>query len=118
MILFAIKAKGVGGWIHELFRRAVRQPQPVLWPFNFLFKVVELVSQAAVAQPAPVRQTSTPARSSSCCSACGRERPRGTVFSGVLNLGWAIFHILIVLLQAYIFMMLTIVYLAMGEEHH
>ena len=36
----------------------------------------------------------------------------GTLFSGVLNLGWAIFHILIVLLQAYIFMMLTIVYIA------
>ena len=42
----------------------------------------------------------------------------GTIFGGVLNLMWAIFHILIVLLQAYIFMMLTIVYLAMGEEHH
>ena len=42
----------------------------------------------------------------------------GTVFGGVLNLGWAIFHILIVLLQAYIFMMLTIVYIAMGDEHH
>jgi F-type H+-transporting ATPase subunit a len=42
----------------------------------------------------------------------------GTFFSGVLNLGRAIFHILIVLLQAYIFMMLTIVYIAMGEEHH
>ena len=42
----------------------------------------------------------------------------GTLFSGVLNLGWAIFHILIVLLQAYIFMMLTIVYIAMGEESH
>ena len=42
----------------------------------------------------------------------------GTFFSGVLNLFWAIFHILIVLLQAYIFMMLTIVYIAMGEEHH
>ena len=31
---------------------------------------------------------------------------------------WAIFHILIVALQAYIFMMLTIVYLAMAHEHH
>jgi F-type H+-transporting ATPase subunit a len=31
---------------------------------------------------------------------------------------WAIFHILIVLLQAYIFMMLTIVYCAMGVEEH
>ena len=39
-------------------------------------------------------------------------------FSFVLGLGWAIFHILIVALQAYIFMMLTIVYLAMAHEHH
>ena len=37
---------------------------------------------------------------------------------GVLNLGWAIFHILIVVLQAYIFMMLTVVYIAMAHEHH
>ena len=39
-------------------------------------------------------------------------------FGILLNLMWAIFHTLIVLLQAYIFMMLTIVYLAMAEEHH
>jgi F-type H+-transporting ATPase subunit a len=31
---------------------------------------------------------------------------------------WAIFHVLIVLLQAYIFMALPIVYLSMAEEHH
>jgi len=36
----------------------------------------------------------------------------------LLSLGWAIFHILIVLLQAYIFMMLTIVYISMAHEHH
>ncbi|MGZ5651858.1 MAG: F0F1 ATP synthase subunit A, partial [Usitatibacter sp.] len=42
----------------------------------------------------------------------------GALFGGVLNLGWAIFHILIVLLQAYIFMMLTIVYVQMGHESH
>ena len=42
----------------------------------------------------------------------------GTVAAGVLNLGWAIFHILIVPLQAFIFMMLSVVYLAMAEEHH
>jgi F-type H+-transporting ATPase subunit a len=35
-----------------------------------------------------------------------------------LGLGWAIFHILIVALQAYVFMMLTIVYIAMAHEHH
>src|SRR6202008_273512 len=31
---------------------------------------------------------------------------------------WAIFHILIVGLQAYIFMMLTVVYIALAHEHH
>ena len=42
----------------------------------------------------------------------------GVVVGGVLHLGWSIFHILIVVLQAYIFMMLTIVYIAMAHEHH
>ncbi len=38
---------------------------------------------------------------------------------GFLQLGWAIFHILIILLQAFIFMVLTIVYLDMAhQEHH
>jgi F-type H+-transporting ATPase subunit a len=36
----------------------------------------------------------------------------------VLGLGWSIFHVLIVALQAYIFMMLTIVYIAMAHESH
>ena len=36
----------------------------------------------------------------------------------LLNAGWAIFHILIILLQAFIFMVLTVVYLAMAHEHH
>lgn len=42
-----------------------------------------------------------------------------TFFPGVLaNAGWAIFHILIILLQAFIFMVLSVVYLAMAHEHH
>jgi len=41
------------------------------------------------------------------------------IFGGVLQLGWAIFHILIITLQAFIFMTLTIVYLDMAHaEHH
>jgi F-type H+-transporting ATPase subunit a len=42
----------------------------------------------------------------------------GTVASIFLALGWSIFHILIVALQAYIFMMLTVVYIAIAHEHH
>ena len=42
-----------------------------------------------------------------------------TFVPGVLfGAGWAIFHILIITLQAFIFMMLTVVYLAMAHEHH
>jgi len=42
----------------------------------------------------------------------------GLVFGSFFGLLWAIFHILIVLLQAYIFMMLTVVYISMAHEHH
>jgi F-type H+-transporting ATPase subunit a len=35
-----------------------------------------------------------------------------------LHFGWAVFHILVITLQAYIFMMLTIVYLSQAHEAH
>ena len=38
------------------------------------------------------------------------------IFGGFLQLGWAIFHILIITLQAFIFMTLTIVYLDMASQ--
>jgi F0F1-type ATP synthase, subunit a len=38
------------------------------------------------------------------------------IFAGVLQWGWAVFHILIITLQAFVFMVLTIVYMAMA--HH
>ena len=42
----------------------------------------------------------------------------GTVFGVLLHVSWSIFETLIILLQAYIFMMLTVVYLAMAHESH
>jgi F-type H+-transporting ATPase subunit a len=39
-------------------------------------------------------------------------------FAGVLQIGWAIFHILVITLQAFIFMMLTAVYLDMAHQDH
>ncbi|QIB65597.1 F0F1 ATP synthase subunit A [Kineobactrum salinum] len=38
--------------------------------------------------------------------------------AGLLQIGWAIFHILVITLQAFIFMVLTIVYLSMAHEDH
>jgi len=40
------------------------------------------------------------------------------VMQFLLALLWAIFHLLVITLQAFIFMVLTIVYLAMAQEHH
>ena len=41
------------------------------------------------------------------------------LFAGVLQWAWAVFHILIITLQAFIFMTLTIVYMDMAhQEHH
>jgi len=44
----------------------------------------------------------------------------GLAFLGgqLMHFGWAVFHIIIITLQAFIFMMLTIVYLSMASEHH
>jgi len=38
--------------------------------------------------------------------------------AGLIQMGWSIFHILIIVLQAFIFMVLTIVYLSMAHEDH
>jgi F-type H+-transporting ATPase subunit a len=39
------------------------------------------------------------------------------VFGGLLQVGWALFHILIITLQAFIFMTLTIVYMDMAHDN-
>ena len=116
-IFFSISAKGLGGWLHELFC-APFGSHPLLWPANFLFQMVEYVSKTL----------------------SHSLRLFGNIYAGeiiflllwmmaavgffgglvavFLGLGWALFHILIVLLQAYIFMMLTVVYISMAHEHH
>jgi F-type H+-transporting ATPase subunit a len=115
MIYFSIAAKGFGGWMHEIFFTPFGK---WMLPANFLFNLIEYVSK-------PLSHS---------------LRLYGNMYAGeliflllwllaaagigwmglsfVLGLGWAIFHILIVALQAYIFMMLTVVYLAMAHEHH
>ena len=117
MVLFGMKAKGVGGWTKELFVAPFGH-NPLLWPFNFLFNLIELVSKPlshALRLYGNIYAGEIIFLLLGMWAASGLA---GTIFGGVLNLGWAIFHILIVLLQAYIFMMLTIVYLAMAEETH
>mgnify|MGYP001189051893 FL=1 len=117
MIFYSIKVKGLGGWIHELFC-APFGSNPVLWPFNLLFNAVEYLSKPLSHS---LRLYGNMYAGEIIFMLLGMWAATGlvgTVFGGVLHLGWAIFHILIVALQAYIFMMLTVVYIAMAHEHH
>ena len=117
MIIYGIKSKGIGGWTKELFVAPFGN-HPLLWPLNFLFQLVEFISKPLSHSLRLYGNIYAGEIIFLLLGMWAASGLVGTVFSGVLNLGWAIFHILIVLLQAYIFMMLTIVYLAMGEEHH
>jgi F-type H+-transporting ATPase subunit a len=117
MIGFAIKAKGLGGWIHELFC-APFGTNPLLWPANFLFNLVEYVSKPLSHSLRLFGNMYAGEILFLLLWMWAATGLAGTIFGSILGLGWAIFHILIVLLQAYIFMMLTVVYLAMAHEHH
>jgi len=117
MIVFSIKAKGLSGWVKELFTTPFGN-HPLLWPFNFLFQLVEYLSKPLSHSLRLFGNMYAGEIIFLLLGLWAATGLAGTIFGGVLNLGWAIFHILIVALQAYIFMMLTIVYLAMAEEHH
>lgn len=117
MVLFGIKSKGLGGWTKELFVAPFGH-NPLLWPFNFLFNLIEFVSKPLSHSLRLYGNIYAGEIIFLLLGMWAASGLAGTIFGGVLNLGWAIFHILIVLLQAYIFMMLTIVYLAMAEESH
>jgi F-type H+-transporting ATPase subunit a len=117
MIFFSIAAKGFGGWMHELFCSPFGS-HPLLWPANFLFNLIELISK-------PLSHSLRLYGNMYAgeliflllwlLAAAGVGWAVASWFLGTL---WAVFHILIVVLQAYIFMMLTIVYIAMAHEHH
>jgi F-type H+-transporting ATPase subunit a len=117
MIGFAISAKGLGGWLHELFC-APFGANPLLWPANFLFNLVEYVSKPLSHSLRLFGNMYAGEILFLLLWLWAATGLAGTIFGSLLGLGWAIFHILIVLLQAYIFMMLTVVYLSMAHEHH
>lgn len=109
MIFFSIREKGVGGFVGELTLQPFGK---FLIPFNVVLEGVGLFAK-------PISLA---------------LRLYGNLFAGelifimialmpfwiqwVLSVPWAIFHILIIVLQAFIFMMLTIVYMNMAHEKH
>ena len=117
MIYFSIASKGLGGWIHELFCSPFGS-NPLLWPFNLLFNAVEYLSKPLSHSLRLYGNMYAGEIIFMLLGLWAATGVVGTIFGGVLHLGWSIFHILIVALQAYIFMMLTVVYIAMAHEHH
>jgi F-type H+-transporting ATPase subunit a len=122
-LYFGVAVKGAGGWVRG-FVCAPFGANPLLWPANLLFNLVEYVSKTLSHS---LRLFGNMYASEilflllwlwAAHSSLRSDYFAGFALSVVLALGWAIFHILIVLLQAYIFMMLTIVYISMAYEHH
>ncbi|HEY8608682.1 MAG TPA: F0F1 ATP synthase subunit A [Noviherbaspirillum sp.] len=116
MIYYSLKIKGVGGWIHELFAAPFG-----IWmaPFNFLLNLIEYAAKTVSLgmrlfgnMYAGELLFLLIALLGSMATAFGFI---GHVIAGSI---WAIFHILIVILQAFIFMMLTLVYIGQAHEGH
>lgn len=115
IIFYAIRSKGLSGFIAELTLHPFNTPnkffQVLLIPVNFLLEVVTLLAR-------PI---------SLALRLFGNLYAGELIFILIALLGlwqlplhfpWAVFHILIIVLQAFIFMMLTIVYLSMATEEH
>src|SRR3954463_388869 len=116
-IVFAISAKGFGGWLHEVFFAPFGSHPPLITA-NFLFQMVEYVSKTLSHSLRLFGNMYAGEILFLLLWMWAATGVSGAIFGSILGLGWAIFHILIVLLQAYIFMMLTIVYVSMAHEHH
>ncbi|HOP15742.1 MAG: F0F1 ATP synthase subunit A [Chromatiaceae bacterium] len=123
ILFYSIKIKGVGGFVGELTGMPFETKNPLLKPF---FMVINLVLEGVnlIAKPVSLalRLFGNMYAGEMIFILIAVMYSAGWVmgiFGGVLQLGWAIFHILIITLQAFIFMTLTIVYLDMAHaEHH
>ncbi|HSH73406.1 MAG TPA: F0F1 ATP synthase subunit A [Methylophilaceae bacterium] len=117
MIYFSIKVKGLGGWIHELFCSPFGT-NPLVWPANFLFNLIEYVSKPLSHSLRLFGNMYAGEVIFLLLGLWAATGVVGTIFGALLGVAWSIFHILIVALQAFIFMMLTVVYLSMAHESH
>jgi F-type H+-transporting ATPase subunit a len=117
-VYYNIKIKGMGGWVHELFT-APFGSHPVLWPFNFAMQMIEFVAKT-VSHGMRLFGNMYAGELLFILIALLGSTATAYGFIGHLIAGtaWAIFHILIITLQAFIFMMLTLVYVGQAHESH
>ena len=122
-LYYNIRIKGIGGWVHELFT-APFGSHPLLYPINFAMQLIEFVAKT-VSHGMRLFGNMYAGELIFMLIALMGAAWSGTFGGALLWVGgviagtiWAIFHILIITLQAFIFMMLTLVYVGQAHESH
>jgi len=122
-IVYNVKIKGFGGWVHELFS-APFGDKWFLYPVNFAMQIIEFVAKTVshgmrlfgnMYAGELIFMLIALMGGAFTLSATGIGLAIGHVIAGSV---WAIFHILIITLQAFVFMMLTLVYVGQAHDHH
>jgi len=114
MIGYSIKNKGIGGFMSELALHPFNHP--VMIPFNLFLEVVGLIAKPI---SLALRLFGNLYAGEMIFILIALLYSAGLVWGsvgGLLQLGWAIFHILVIALQAFVFMVLTTVYMAMAHD--
>ncbi|GGC94889.1 F0F1 ATP synthase subunit A [Undibacterium terreum] len=116
MIYYSLKIKGFGGFLKELFTAPFG---PWLFPANLALNLVEYAAKTFSLGMRLFGNMFAGELLFLLIAMLGAsETVVGSVGHLVAGTGWAIFHILVVLLQAFIFMMLTLVYMGQAHEAH
>ena len=122
-LYYNVKIKGAGGWIHELFS-APFGDKWFLYPVNFLMQLVEFVAKTVshgmrlfgnMYAGELIFMLIALMGGAWAFTATGIALAIGHIIAGT---AWAIFHILIITLQAFIFMMLTLIYVGQAHDSH
>ncbi len=122
-LVYNVKIKGAGGWVHELFT-APFGSHPALYPINFLMQIIEFVAKTVshgmrlfgnMYAGELIFMLIALMGGAFALSGTGIALFLGHIIAGSV---WAIFHILIITLQAFVFMMLTLVYVGQAHDAH
>jgi F-type H+-transporting ATPase subunit a len=115
VMFYNVKFKGIGGFLHE----ALTVPfGKWLFPVNLLFRLIEELARPISLALRLFGNMYAGEMVFILLAVWAGAAWWWTPFSAALSLGWALFHILIITLQAFVFMMLTVVYLSLASEHH
>ena len=124
-LVYNVKIKGLGGWVHELFA-APFGDHWALYPFNFLMQVIEFVAKTVSHGMRLFGNMYAGeliflliALMGGAFGSVGLGTGIGLAIGHIIaGSAWAIFHILIITLQAFVFMMLTLVYIGQAHDAH